>query len=172
MVTNCGYSINRAMSNRGHPKPDDAESESLRKMVREIIRTDFDGVQSHAASSLGLTKSTLNDFLNLRNNGGLAMRTAVAAYLRRPVEEVLAANGDLAKIRAKRTASMEVAFSKLPKWAELLAAAKAIDPSVPDWCWEMVAESSAWIHKPLTAATLVDLGRFFRAHFAPPQTVR
>lgn len=167
MNTNCARATNRAMSTRGRPKPTDEEAEALRKITWEMIREDFAGTQSDAAAALGITKSSLNDFLNGRNNGGLGVQRALAGYLRQPIENVLAA-GNLTKLRAGKIKSTEVVFGKLPLWPELLAGARSIDPSVPEWCWTMVAEATVWIHKPVTSAMVCDLARFFRAHFQPP----
>ena len=112
------------MTTRGRAKPTDDEAESLRKLTWAVIREDFEGTQKDAAAALGVTKSTLNDFLNNRNNGGLGLQRGLATYLRIPIETVLAADGDLARLRAgKVKRSTEVVFGKLPLWPELLAGA-------------------------------------------------
>lgn len=133
--------------------------------VAPVTRTDVAALAIR--EGLAITKSSLNDFLNGRNNGGLGVQRALAGYLRQPIENVLAA-GNLTKLRAGKIKSTEVVFGKLPLWPELLAGARSIDPSVPEWCWTMVAEATVWIHKPVTSAMVCDLARFFRAHFQPP----
>lgn len=154
----------------GRPTATDEKSEALRAIIRAIIATDFEGVQMAAAEALGLARGSLNDFMNRRTNAGEQLQTGLVRYLQRPIEEIVAANGDLASLRAERTSSksVEVVFGQLPKWRELLAGAKALDPTVPEWCWHRVAEATVWIRQPVTVAMVADLGRFVRAHVPPP----
>lgn len=154
----------------GRPTASNEKSDALRAIVRAIIATDFEGVQTHAAEALGMARGSLNDFLNRRVNAGEQLQTGLSRYLQRPVEEIVAANGDLVALRSERASarSVEVVFGQLHRWPELLASARAIDPSVPDWCWRHVADAVVWIRRPVTPAMIVDMARFVRTHVPPP----
>ena len=88
----------------GRPTIGGARSDSLRALVRAITATDHGGVQRRTAEALGVTPSALNDFANGRSGAGQAIQDGLVAYLRRPIEEIVAASGDLASLRAPRTA--------------------------------------------------------------------
>ena len=107
--------------------------------------------------------------MNRRTNAGEQLQTGLSKYLQRPIEEIAAANGDLSGLRSARpsTRSVEVVFGQLPRWEELLAGARAIDPTVPEWCWRHVAEAVVWVRRPVTSAMVADMGRFVRTHVPP-----
>jgi hypothetical protein len=153
----------------GRPSAGDARNDALRAIVRAIIAADHNGVQRPAAAAFGVTPATLNDFLNGRSGAGQHLCDGLVAYLRRPIEEIVAAGGDLAELRkARRGApSVEVIFGELPLWADLLAGAQALAPEIPAWCWRDVAEAVVWVRGPITSSMVVDLAKFFLRH-APP----
>lgn len=146
-----------------------ARSESLRALVRAITATDHGGVQRRTAEALGVAPGSLNDFANGRSGAGAGIIDGLVAYLRRPVEELVAANGDLAELRRPRTeaGSVEVVFGALPLWPQLLEGARALDPSVPEWCWRDVAEARVWVRHPITSSMIADLARFVLRHTPP-----
>ena len=129
-ITNGAARKPRDMAERGRPKLTGDRAESLRAMVWAIVRTDHAGVQKATADALGVTRSALNDMLNERVGAGMAIQDGLVRYLKRPIEEIVAAKGDLDALRAGRVGatSVEVVFGELPSWSELLAGAKAIDP--------------------------------------------
>ncbi len=153
----------------GKPSAGDARNDALRAVVRAIVATDHGGVQRPAASALGVTPSALNDFLNARKGAGQALMDGLVAYLRRPIEEIVASDGDLVTPRKPRRGgpSVEVVFGELPMWAELLTGAQALAPEIPAWCWRDVAEAHVWMRGPVNSAMVVDLARFFLRHVAP-----
>lgn len=153
----------------GKPTAGDARNESLRKIVRAICMSDHKGVQKDTADALGVVKGTLGDFLNGRSGAGQQLQDGLVAYLQRPIEEIVAARGDIASLRTTRTSArgVQVRFGDLPLWTVLLEGARSLDPSVPDWCWVQVADAVVWIRYPVTSAMVLDLARFFLRH-APP----
>ena len=74
-------------------------SESLRAIVKALIAADFDGNQQAAATTLGVTRATINQFINGHKGAGQPICDGLVAYLRRPIEEIVAAQGDLAALR-------------------------------------------------------------------------
>lgn len=134
----------------GKPSAGDARNDALRAIVRAIVATDHGGVQRPAAASLGVTASALNDFLNGRKGAGQALMDGLVAYLRRPIEEIVASDGDLERLRKPRRGgpSVEVIFGELPMWTDLLTGAQALAPEIPAWCWRDVAEAHVWLRGP------------------------
>lgn len=154
----------------GRPTIGGARSESLRALVRAITATDHNGVQRRTAEALGVSAGALNDFVNGRSGAGQALMDGLVTYLRRPIGEVVAASGDLASLRAPRVetgASVEVVFGALPLWPQLLEGARALEPSVPEWCWRDVAEAHVWVRSPITSAMVADMARFVLRHTPP-----
>lgn len=146
-----------------------ARAEALRATVRAIVNGDFGGNQQRAATALGVTRATVNHVLNNRTDPGLPVTDGLVAYLRRPVEEIVEAGGDLEKLRAPSVGrTVEVQFGALPGWQPLLEGARASDPAVPEWCWREVAEARVWVRAPVTALMVAEMARFVLRHVAPP----
>lgn len=148
--------------------PAESRDAALRALLRAITATDHEGVQSRTAKAIGIPATTLNGYVNGRErNGDIVF--AVAAYLGRSVDEVLAANGDLASLRAPRPAggSVEVCFGQLPMWPQLLEHAKMIAPAVLEWCWRDTAESIVWLKPPITAQKVADVALVLLKHTPP-----
>lgn len=148
--------------------PAETRDAAVRALIRAITAADHEGVQARTAKAIGVPPTTLNGYVNGRErNGDIVF--AVAAYLGRSVDEVLAANGDLAALRAPRPASgsVEVVFGQLPMWPQLLEHAKTIAPSVPDWCWRDTAESIVWLKPPITSQKVADVALVLLKHTPP-----
>lgn len=167
------YAYHPRLHRVGRPTATDEKSEALRAIVRAISAADHQSVQRATADALGLSKGALNDFMNRRVNAGEQLQTGLSKYLQRPIEEIVAANGNLETLRSSKPSArpVEVVFGQLPRWEDLLAGARAIDPTVPEWCWRLVAEAVVWIRRPVTSAMVADMGRFVRTHTPPPSAV-
>lgn len=155
----------------GKPTASAERNASVRAVVKAIVAVDFAGVQKDAAERLGFTKAGFGKFLSGRTGYGERMREALERYLRVPFDDIVAAGGDLAALRAKRTPrrdSVEVRFGGLPGWDVLLAGARALDPTVPAWCWRELIDARVWISQPVTAAMVADMARFILRHVPPP----
>ncbi len=155
----------------GRPTATAEQNDAIRTLVRAIVATDHEGNQSHTAKALGLTKAGLGKFIAGHTGYGETLRRGLEGYLRVTFDEMLAAGGDLAAIRAGRVAKRsthEVTFGALPTWPQLLAGAKALDAAVPAWCWDELAAARVWISQPVTASMLVDAARFILRHVPPP----
>jgi len=59
-------------------------------------------------------------------------------------------------------------FGALANWPELVAAARGLDPLIPDWVFERLGSTYAWIRGPVTAAVVVDCARVAWKHEPPP----
>lgn len=58
----------------------------------------------------------------------------------------------------------------LPDWPELLADARATDPGVPAWVWDVLTRTRAVPNLPRwTPAAVVDLARFTLRHYPRPR---
>jgi len=55
-------------------------------------------------------------------------------------------------------------FQNLPEWAELLARAKALEPELPAWVWELMARTSPILSAPPTPVMVSELGRWMLRH--------
>ena len=152
------------------PSAGEARSEALRTMVRAISVADHKGVQRATAKALGVAPGSLNDFLNKRSGAGQQLQDGLVAYLQRPIEEIVAAHGNLTALRSPKPSarSVDVRFGSLPSWETLLAGAQSLDGSVPTWCWARVADAVVWVRQPVTSAMVLDLARFFLRHEPPP----
>lgn len=141
-------------------------------MIRAIVRDDFAGNQQRAAKALGITRGALNQIHDGHTTAGQPTQDGLVAYLRRPIEEIVAANGDLAALRAAppRTGgrSVEVRFGDLPSWEQLLEGARALAPNTPAWCWREVEEARVWVRVPVTSAMVAAIADIALRHFPPP----
>jgi transcriptional regulator with XRE-family HTH domain len=156
----------------GKPSASAERNDAVRAIVRAIVQTDHAGTQSAAAEALGVTKSGLGQFLSGHSGYGEKLREGLERYLRRPFDEIVAANGDLAALRSKKAAtparSTEVRFGALPGWQSLLEGARAIDPTVPEWCWRELEDVRVWVRVPVTSLMVAEMARFVLRHFSPP----
>lgn len=155
------------MESKGRPTGAASREESL----RALVVTDFEGNQQATAKALGVSRATVNQLINGHKGPGQPVMDGLVAYLRRPIEEIIAAGGDLAALRApKKTSarSVEVLFGALPGWSALLEGARAIDPTLPEWCWRELAETRVWTRVPVTSSMVAEMGRFILRHVAPP----
>lgn len=55
-------------------------------------------------------------------------------------------------------------FQNLPDWPELLDRAKALDPELPPWVWELMARTSPILSAPPTPVMVAELGRWMLRH--------
>lgn len=158
------------MERRDRPTTGPARAEALRATVRAIVNEDFEGNQQKAATALGVTRASINHVLNGRTAPGIPITDGLVAYLRRPVEEIVAAGGDIARLRAPAPAarSVDVQFAQLPGWPSLLEGARALDPTVPEWCWREVGEARVWVRGPITSSAVAEMARFVLRHVPPP----
>jgi hypothetical protein len=140
--------------------------DALRAVLRSITATDHEGVQRRTAKALDVPVSTLNGYVNGRE-GNSTIGDAVAVYLGRTVDEIVAAGGDLAALRRPTQRATDVKFGALPMWASLLAGAKALAPDIPEWCWADTADSVVWLRGPITAGTVVAVARVILEHTPP-----
>lgn len=159
-----------SVERRGRPTTAHARADALRAILRAIVQADFEGNQQRAATALGITRGALNQQVNGHTAAGQPTMDGLVAYLRRPIEEIVAAVGDLAALRAPRTESrsVEVCFGALPSWPQLLEGAKALAPTLPEWCWRDVAEARVWVRGPVTASMVAGIAELALKHFPPP----
>lgn len=147
------------------------KSEVLRKLVRQIADTDFEGVRERTAKVLGVKGATLSTFLSGKNRAGLQLQDGIVSYLRRSIDQILAADGELAVLRGGMTAPAQIAetrFVDLPNWQALLAAAHDARPEVPAWAWEMTATARVLLDVPITPRFVADIASAIHHNLAPP----
>lgn len=160
----------RPVETRGRPTTAHARADALRAVLRAIVQTDFEGNQQRAATALGITRGALNQQVNGHTAAGQPTMDGLVAYLRRPIGEIVASGGDLAALRAPRVEgrSVEVLFGALPSWPQLLEGARALAPTIPEWCWRDVAEARVWVRGPVTASMVAGIAELALKHFPPP----
>lgn len=162
----------RLVENRSRPASASARAESLRAIIRAIVRDDFGNSQQKAAQALGITRGALNQIHNGHTAAGRPTMDGLVAYLRKPIEEIVAANGDLAALRSPAppdaARSVEVKFGALPSWGQLLEGARALAPTMPEWCWREVADARVWVRGPVTSAMVAAIADIALRHFPPP----
>jgi hypothetical protein len=149
--------------------PAQARDEAMRTVLRAITATDHRGVQRETARVLGIAPSTLNGYVNGRE-GNTVIGDAVALYLGRSIDEIVAAGGDLERIRTPKPrdpSKVEVTFGELPAWPSLLDQARRIAPHVPEWAWRDTAESIVWMRPPITPAKVAGVAGLILAHEPP-----
>lgn len=153
---------------RGRPTSGAERNELLRELVRAIQRDDFDGNLSAVGRALKLkSPATLADFLGGTKNAGLKIMDGLASYTGRTLEEIYASGGDLAKLRAPALPPepvQHVRFRDLPEWAEMLAKAKELRPSIDDRHWNKLADADAWIEGTVNTAMVIELTEFLMRH--------
>jgi hypothetical protein len=155
---------------RGKPTAGESRNTSLRATVRALVTQQYDGNQRAAAAAIGITPSSLNDFINGRSGAGQKLCDGLVTVLRRGIEDIVAANGDLTALESSRPISapaVEVTFGKLPNWPHLLEGARAIDPAVPERVWNELANVRVFLSATPTASMVADAARFLLRH-APP----
>lgn len=164
----------RLMNDGGRVRPalSRETSEVLRRLVRQIADADFGGVQERTAEALGVKGATLSTFLSGKNRAGLQTQDGIVAYLRRSMDQILAANGDLATLRGGMTAPAQIAetrFTDLPNWPAMLAAAKDARPEVPAWAWDLCATARVLLDVPITPRFVADIAAAIHHNLAPPR---
>jgi len=60
-------------------------------------------------------------------------------------------------------------FFNLPNWAALLRAARALEPTIPEWVWQRLALAAPVLTAPPTPSSVAELGRYILRHETPPQ---
>ncbi|HEX4932375.1 MAG TPA: helix-turn-helix transcriptional regulator [Gemmatimonadaceae bacterium] len=144
-----------------------------RRLLRELLATDFDDNGDKAARALGVSRSAINQLKNGHKGAGVKILEGLTRYLRRSDEEILASAGDLVALRSATplpaSSRVEVVFRELPGWPTLLEGARALDPSLPEWVWRYVADARVGLRVPITASLVADLARFFLRHVPPDQ---
>lgn len=161
------------MDDKGRARPalSRETSEVLRRLVRQIADTDFGGVQERTAEALGIKGATLSTFLSGKNRAGLQTQDGIVGYLRRSIDQILAANGDLATLRGGMTAPSQIAetrFVDLPNWPAMLAAARDARPEVPGWAWDLCATARVLLDVPITPRFVADIAAAIHHNLAPP----
>lgn len=150
------------------------KSEVMRKLVRQIATADFEGVRERTAKALGVKGATLSTFLSGKNRAGLQLQDGLVSYLRRSVDQILAADGELAVLRGGMSAPAQIAetrFVDLPNWQALLAAARDARPEVPAWAWEMCATARVLLDVPITPRFVADIASAIHHNLTPPTAV-
>ena len=67
------------------------------------------------------------------------------------------------------TRSAVARFFNLPNWAALLRAARALEPTLPDWVWQRLAVAAPVLIAPPSPPSVAELGRYIVRHETPPQ---
>jgi plasmid maintenance system antidote protein VapI len=156
------------------PASPSARAESLRALVRALVAKDFDGNQQAAATALGVTRATVNQLINGHKGPGQQIADGLVAYLRKSIDDLVAANGDLEALRRAPAAQpamvAEVCFGALPGWPSLLEGARTIAPTIPEWCWQELASTRVWTRTPINSAMCAEMASFILRHFPPPSS--
>lgn len=156
----------------GRPTLGNARNEVLRRLVREVLVTDFDGTQAAAARALGVSGATLSDFLMSKKGAGSQLQDGLVKYLRRSMDQIAASGGDLGALRGLQPAApitgREVRFIDLPNWISLRAAAEEQRPRHAPWVWERLASARVWLDGPVTPGLVADLADVVARHQEPP----
>ena len=146
---------------KGYPVVGEEKNEILRQTVRAIRDRDFDGNLTATAKALDLTTMSLSHLVNNGRGAGAKTIDALSLYLRRSLDQILAANGDLEALRKEPAqtgvAVRSVRFGELPNWTALAA-----------WVWEKLAQADVWVEGPVTPSMVADLAALVNRHFAPP----
>jgi transcriptional regulator with XRE-family HTH domain len=61
-------------------------------------------------------------------------------------------------------------FLNLSNWTALLSAARAIEPSLPEWVWQRLALAAPVLTAPPTPSSVAELARYILRHETPPVT--
>jgi hypothetical protein len=61
-------------------------------------------------------------------------------------------------------------FLNLANWPALLRAAKSIEPSLPEWVWQRLANAAPVLTAPPTPSSVAELARYILRHETPPVT--
>jgi transcriptional regulator with XRE-family HTH domain len=59
-------------------------------------------------------------------------------------------------------------FFNLPNWSALLRAARALEPTLPDWVWGRLANAAPVLTAPPTPSSVAELARYILRHETPP----
>ena len=161
-----------ASRKKGYPVVGEEKNEILRQTVRAIRDKDFDGNLTATAKALDLTTMSLSHLVNNGRGAGAKTIDALSLYLRRSLDQILAANGDLEALRKEPAqtgaAVRSVRFGELPNWTALVAAAQQEKPTLAPWVWEKLAQADVWVEGPVTPSMVADLAAIVNRHFAPP----
>lgn len=156
----------------GRPTIGSARNETLRRLLRELVATDFGGTAASAAKALGVSGATLSDFASRKKGAGAQLQDGLTRYLRRSMDQILAVNGDLAAIRGLAPlalpSSREVRFVDLPNWPALRAAAEELRPARAAWVWDRLSTARVWLDGPVTPGLVADLADVVARHQEPP----
>lgn len=167
-----GFMVRPVEKRRGRPTVGAERNDTLRALVRAIQRTDFDGNLTAMSKALGLRAGSLSDFLAGHRGAGPKLTDALVVYTRRSHDQILSTGGDLEALRSA-TAKVEspvraIRFGDLPAWSELVASAREIAPSVPDWCWLKLRDADVWLEGPVTPRLVAELGGVIQRNLPPP----
>lgn len=155
----------------GRPATSRERSELLRRLVRDLLRVDFDGNQTAAARALKITGATLSNFLSGKAQAGSKIEDGITSYLRRSVDQIVAHGGDLEALRGGSSAPMplrEVRFGDLANWPDLYRAAREVAPSVPRWAWVYTAKARVLLDVAIGPAFVAGIAQTIHHHLAPP----
>jgi transcriptional regulator with XRE-family HTH domain len=133
--------------------------ERIRKILQIRGMTPYD-----LSQRAGLSDGHVNTMLN-RNTTRLSAETltAIADAADVSLEWLVSGRGD----PLVRDPSLPPRFYNVPGYADLEPAAKALEPALPLWVWEMTARSRPWLSVPMTPRTIADVAKFIASHCAP-----
>lgn len=155
----------------GRPTVDPARAAAMRKVVRQILDTDFRGRQSEAAEKFGFSEATLSTFLSGKTGVGNGIEAGVTSYLRRSFDAIVEHGGDLASLRSGGPPGppREVRFGNLPEWPDIYRQAREMKPSVPRWAWEMLARARVILDVSVTPAFAAEIAQAIARCIAAPE---
>lgn len=152
---------------RGKSSGSPDRDESLRKLIGDLQRNEFDGNLAAVSRAFKIKGSgTLRDFLRGDKGAGLAIIDGAELHTRRTIDQIISVGGDLSRLYElpERAPPQRVRFGDLPDWEERLAVAKALRPGIPDRYWTMLSSADAWIDGELTNGMLVEMAEFLARH--------
>lgn len=138
--------------------------------MRQVIQADFAGNQAKASAAMRFTPTTLSNFLAGKTQAGPKLERGLTGYLRRSVDQIIAAGGDLAVLRGGMEAPMqhrEVRFGDLPTWPDLYAAAHQMRPELPRWAWQKTARARVLLDVPITPGFVAAIAAAIRENTEP-----
>lgn len=130
--------------------------------------------QSELARRAEMDRAHVSQIVRLSKNEGAGnfrvetlKRIAVAANVR--LEWLITGEGSPFKSASEETRDQSPPrFDSLHNWSALLASARVLQPTVPEWAWSAVARSNPALTDSPTPGMVADLAVLYLKHLAPP----